>query len=189
MTRILLLALLTSAWAWAAPNFPLSWPVPAGFRSETLAFPLSFAPALDFEGVEEIRFSPGFAKRSAPDYFTYSFVWYVKHGPVVDASSLEGALEMYFEGLMKSVAKKSDYPTTVKILPAQGEANHTLQVDTWDAFHTKRPLRLLVDVYELSSPRAELDQSRVFYFEASPKLRDESVKQLLTPLRTSLELQ
>src|SRR5262245_24178101 len=36
------------------------WPVPAGWKHETIPFPLGFAPGLPFHGVEELRFAPGF---------------------------------------------------------------------------------------------------------------------------------
>ena len=49
----------------AAPSF--TWPVPDGWRSETIPFPLEFAPSIPHRGVEEIRFAPGFGRASGWD--------------------------------------------------------------------------------------------------------------------------
>ena len=40
----------------AAPILP---PAPEGWRHERLAFPLDFAPDIELEGYEELRFAPG----------------------------------------------------------------------------------------------------------------------------------
>ena len=41
------------------PAPPFTMPTPEGWRNETIPFPLEFAPNLGYEGIEEIRFSPG----------------------------------------------------------------------------------------------------------------------------------
>src|SRR3954469_12003229 len=47
------------------PSF--TWPLPEGWKAETIPFPLDFAPDLRHTGVEELRFSPGFGDPAAPD--------------------------------------------------------------------------------------------------------------------------
>jgi hypothetical protein len=44
------------------------WPVPEGWKRETIPFPLDFAPGLSFRGVEELRFAPGFFDPAASSY-------------------------------------------------------------------------------------------------------------------------
>ena len=48
---------------------PSPWPVPTGFRGETIPFPLDFAPGLAHKGVEELRFAPGFVDPAAAGYW------------------------------------------------------------------------------------------------------------------------
>jgi hypothetical protein len=43
-----------------APRDATAWETPAGWRTETIPFPLEFAPSIAHAGVEELRFPPGF---------------------------------------------------------------------------------------------------------------------------------
>ena len=46
----------------AEPSFFL--PTPEGWRTETIPFPLEFAPEIKYEGLEELRFALGMMTRS-----------------------------------------------------------------------------------------------------------------------------
>ncbi len=46
----------------AVPSFFL--PTPEGWQTETIPFPLEFAPEIKYEGLEELRFAPGMVSRS-----------------------------------------------------------------------------------------------------------------------------
>src|SRR6187402_1986296 len=83
----LLAVLLLPACAPGKPAF--AWPTPAGWRSETIPFPLDFAPSLPYRGTEELRFAPGFFEPTSETYFTYSFVWLVEGEPSFGALSNE----------------------------------------------------------------------------------------------------
>lgn len=80
------------------------WPIPAGWKSETIPFPLEFAPSLAHRGVEELRFAPGMFDPAAPGYWSYAFVWWLEDHPSQDAISLTNELTDYFRGLLTSVA-------------------------------------------------------------------------------------
>jgi hypothetical protein len=82
------------------------WPVPPQWRSETIAFPLEFAPQLAHRGVEELRFAPGMFQSGAPDYWSYAFVWWVEDRPLQEAAALAQELTLYFRGLLSVVAKE-----------------------------------------------------------------------------------
>jgi hypothetical protein len=98
--------LLVLAACSAKPAPPAAWPVPVGWKSEDIPFPLDFAPDIKHEGVEQLRFPPGFFKADAPDYFSYAFVWRTKDAAALDASALGGELTRYFRGLMTAVDEK-----------------------------------------------------------------------------------
>src|SRR3954468_9210935 len=52
-----------------APAF--EWPKPeGGWKTETIPFPLDFAPTIPLQGVEELRFAPGMFKPEAPGYWS-----------------------------------------------------------------------------------------------------------------------
>jgi hypothetical protein len=57
---IVILLVLVPSFAAADEDdyLPFYMPVPDGWRTETIPFPLDFAPELKYEGVEELRFSP-----------------------------------------------------------------------------------------------------------------------------------
>jgi hypothetical protein len=82
------------------------WPVPAGWKSETIPFPLDFAPKLAHRGVEELRFAPGMFDPTAPGYWSYAFVWWLEDRPLQDGAALGAELTEYFRGLLGMVAEQ-----------------------------------------------------------------------------------
>ena len=127
---------LVIAAAAACAHAPQRWPVPDGWRRETIAFPLDFAPALAHRGVEELRFAPGFFEPHAGGYWSYAFAWRTDDRAALDASALAGELTTYFRGLVAAVDK---------LLATDGLSVHaTGRVDRFaltahviDAFKTK----------------------------------------------------
>ena len=159
-----------------------------GWRTETMAFPLEFAPQLKYSGVEAIRFAPGFRDPSAPDYFTYAFVWLVDDRPSYPDWRLPGQLRDYFAGLMASVAKEKHWPhggTSTHAAYTEVPTNPpTVLVDTWDAFFTGKPLHLEIRVSKLET---HLAGKRLLYFEVSPNMRDERIQRALAGVRAQLQ--
>lgn len=80
------------------------WSVPAGWKSETIPFPLPFAPQLAHRGVEELRFAPGMFDPAAPGYWSYAFVWWLEDRGPQDGAALGAELTAYFQGLLRDVA-------------------------------------------------------------------------------------
>lgn len=121
------------------------WPTPAGFRSETIPFPLDFAPQLAHRGVEELRFAPGFFDPAAPGYWSYAFVWRTEDPAALDAAAVGAELTAYFRGLIEAVdaAKQiADRDAIVAHGTAAG-ARVTVTAHVFDAFKTKLPLDLV----------------------------------------------
>lgn len=165
MRRALGLALLAAACGTSRapadsgpPRF--TWPVPAGWRGETIPFPLEFAPEIRRRGVEELRFAPGFFQPEAPGYWTYAFAWVVTDGGAVDPATLARELTTYFRGLTRAVAaERKDLPPLdpgqiqVRLDPGGRGAGRT-----FDAFGDGRAidLELAVTVAPCGSGRAIL---------------------------------
>ena len=136
------------------------WPIPKDWKQETIPFPLGFAPDLPYEGVEELRFSPGMFKQDQADYWSYAFVWWLDGHPALDAPELNSSLKRYFAGLCTSVGKDKGYA----IDPAKFSASlhaaadkrrklgHAVKsfagtVESYDAFVTGKPITLNVEVW------------------------------------------
>lgn len=126
---------------------------PGDWRAETLPFPLEFAPTLPYRGVEHVRFAPSWKNFSAPDGFSYVFVWDIQ--PIArDANGLARDLQVYFAGLMGAVAKdkpalaeKAGGTTAQLALVAERRsAVYRGEVKTWNAFSDGEPLALQVDL-------------------------------------------
>ena len=152
------------------------WPLPAGWRKETIPFPLGFAPALKYRGVEELRFMPGIFDPKAPDFWSYSFAWWLEGSPAPDTKSLQADLTRYFAGLCQAVGgtkfrfDPQRFSATLRAVPrspAGSDPSTRFEgtIDLYDAFVTGKPIRLAVKIRTL--PRAEAKR-RVILFTARP---------------------
>jgi len=164
-----------------AAGVPFVLPLPDGWGSETIPFPLDFAPELDYEGVEELRFAPGMFKEGTEDFWSYAFVWWVAADTVISADGLEDDLESYFSGLSRAVLEGSgdgldgavfgvELEELAEVRRDRFELTGTVQ--TFDPFVTKEQLKLNVRVIEIECP----EQGRLaVYFELSPQASDHGV--------------
>ena len=132
-----------AATAAASPTQP--WPTPAGFRSETIPFPLDFAPRLAHRGVEELRFAPGMFEPEQPGYWSYAFVWRTEDPAALDAAAVGAELTAYFRGLIEAVdqAKQIADKDAIVARGTAAGARVTVTAHVFDAFKTKRPLDLV----------------------------------------------
>ena len=62
----------------AGAEDPFTFSAPKGWRSERIPFPLSFAPAMKYQGFEELRFGPGMFQPESETYWTYGFFWWLE---------------------------------------------------------------------------------------------------------------
>jgi hypothetical protein len=124
---------------------PIAWRVPAGWRTETIAFPLGFAPTVAHEGFEELRFPPGMFTAGAPDYWSYVFVWRLDDAARLDASQLADELTRYFRGLITAVdADKHQVkePERVVATARVDGDRFAIAADIFDAFGDGRAVEL-----------------------------------------------
>jgi hypothetical protein len=136
------------------------WPVPEGWKHETIPFPLEFAPELPYQGVEELRFAPGMFKPDQPDFWSYAFVWWLDGRPALGAAELSASLERYFAGLCVSVAKEkgqtvdpSRISASLRVVNSSPRklghkvASFTGIVESYDPFATGKPIVLNVEAW------------------------------------------
>src|SRR5688572_2810554 len=72
-----------------------------GWGVERFLIPISFAPSISYKGVEDIRFTPGWAKKTNNEYWSYAFLWYLEGQQVFDVKTIENNLKAYYTGLIK----------------------------------------------------------------------------------------
>jgi hypothetical protein len=146
-------------------------PAPDNWRRESFHFPLAFAPAIGLEGMEHVRFAPGWSDFAAERGFSYVFLWDVKEvaGPALTVVGIEFALRVYFDGLMETAAtarklEARGAPTVVELHPMRDEPgwmeSHAGRIHTWNGFAKGEPLALEVEVTRRSCPGG---QAQVFY--------------------------
>jgi hypothetical protein len=133
-----------SATAPAAAGRAMPWRIPDGFRSETIPFPLDFAPGLTHRGAEELRFAPGFFDAAAPGYWSYAFAWRTEDPAELDAAGLGAELTAYFRGLIDAVDKDKQITDrdAIAVRATVTGTRFTLNAHLYDAFRTRRPIDL-----------------------------------------------
>lgn len=137
-----------------------TWPVPEGWKTETIPFPLDFAPDVRHVGVEELRFSPGFSNPDAPDNWTYAFAWILEDEATITEATLAAELTTYFKGLSMAVgAEKFDFDPKRFAAKLQARGGDVLEyrgtVETYDCFKTGKPITLHLLVRTLPCPGAK----------------------------------
>ncbi|MET2984168.1 serine hydrolase domain-containing protein [Aureibaculum conchae] len=139
---------------------------------ETFIFPIHFAPEINYEGFEDIRFAPGWAKKDSTDFWTYVFAWSVKADSAISGNEMETNLKLYFDGLMKVVNKDEDKiipKTLIKLHKKEDSNNRTIytgDLTIYDAFTTQKPM--ILNVY-VENYYLEKKKKAVVLFKFSPK--------------------
>jgi hypothetical protein len=132
------------------PETPNNW------RYERLEFPLTFAPELDFEGFEELRFAPGMFDPESASHFSYVFAIRIEQDLSVDAAFLEDFLRRYYRGLCAAVAEARELELALDSIAARvvsGEQGFVATIDFLDAFGSGAPLELRAELELHSSAR------------------------------------
>ncbi len=148
-------------------------PVPEGWRTEVIPFPLDFAHS--FRGVEHLRFAPGFMKADSENSWSYVFVWVVERGPAFTRERLTADLTTYFDGLARAVEKKEAYDpvkaaakVTLEVAPATtaGRTAFRGTLAVWDGFtrHGTVTLNAQLEVFECAA-----EKKAVVLFRGSPQ--------------------
>jgi hypothetical protein len=144
-----------------------------GWGVERFLIPISFAPSIPYKGVEDIRFTPGWAKKTTNEYWSYAFLWYLDGTQTFDAATIENNLKAYYTGLIKvntDSAKMADklFPVTSSIRSRTTEKGDLKTFEgsvTMLDYMSKEPITLHLIIHIRSC--AGKDKTFVFH-EISP---------------------
>ncbi|MEO7800710.1 MAG: hypothetical protein ABIR81_01850, partial [Ginsengibacter sp.] len=92
----------------ASYNFAL----PKGWTEERIAFPIEFAPQINYIGVENLRFAPGWEFTTSEEHWAYAFLWWLDGKPALDKATLESHLTSYYTGLVGRNIKQRRIPAS-----------------------------------------------------------------------------
>lgn len=143
------------------------------WKKEVFPFPLSFAPNIPFEGMEEARFPKQWADTTSADCWSYVFAWDIKRHSAITERELEDNLQLYFDGLMgwqhtNAVLLKTD--------DAADFSKYRGKIKTFDAFFSKKTMTLNVSVeVRYCSQR----KKSVVFFRFSPQVFEHEIWQKL----------
>ena len=154
---------------------PYHLPIPKDWGIERFLIPINFAPSISYKGVEDIRFTPGWAKVKGDEYWTYAFLWYLDGTVKTDEKIIAENLKAYYTGLFNintDSAKKASVkliPTTVsfkKMVTDNGDlATFTGTIEMMDYLQLK-PITLNCIAHLKSCPD---DNKTIVFYELSPK--------------------
>jgi hypothetical protein len=141
---------------------PYTYTAPKNWTRELLVFPLDFAPAIEYRGFEDLRFSPGWGDSSSYQKWAYTILWWIDDSVGFTEDGLKAALESYYTGLSRrrAIAEKQD---TTAFRPAQALVQKTTnlkgELETYyatvffyDAQVTKKPGELYFKIYLKDCP-------------------------------------
>ncbi|MEM6768737.1 MAG: hypothetical protein AAF655_27610, partial [Bacteroidota bacterium] len=151
---------------------------PGNWNSEIIPFPLSFAPDIEFEGFEDIRFAPGWTDAASKEFWTYHFTWVLNQEINVTEKSLADIFQVYYDGLSLAVLKEQNDSIDANMLDKtlclfiETEDGFTGKLRIFDSFFTKEYLILFVKARESF---CEKTNQHLVSFDISPKSFEDEI--------------
>jgi hypothetical protein len=143
---------------------PAQWPVPAGWRRESIDLPPASAPRLDRAGVAELRFAPGFDDTTSPGFWSIAIGWWLDDERSIEPDALAADLARFFDG----VAATADAKTHRLPVP-HDRASVTLAWNLTGDARVQDPFASGGEVYlNLRVTRRTCGARRAIVFELSP---------------------
>ncbi|WGH77041.1 hypothetical protein P8625_07870 [Tenacibaculum tangerinum] len=135
---------------------------------EIFKFPISFAPSINYQGIEEARFPPtGWSDVQHPNFWSYTFAWNINKKSEITTNDLETDLQKYFDGLMRiDTTEELKAYKTVALFIKKEKHLFVGKIKTYDRFTTKKPIVLNVLV---KSHFCKKQEKLILLFTFSPK--------------------
>jgi hypothetical protein len=167
---------------------------PDDWQFERFSLPPSFAPAITYKGVEELRFAPGMFKKDSADYFTYVFVARLDSVNEVSLSDIQTYLANYFKGLCSVTAKdnkltidasKITVSVTRKMAALPGETIYNASLEVFGVFADGALVKLNMEVKVMKDT---LRQWVYLLFIASPQPRSSIIWEKLHGIQRDFKI-
>ena len=198
---ILLCFLCSGIFAQNKPAFDgPSWKPPytlelEGWRIERFPIPVDFAPSIDYKGVEDLRFTKGWADQNSDEYWSYAFLWLLEGSSVQSALIIQKNLNTYYDGLIARNIIKRNIPKGLvfktntqmrRIETGKGDQQTFSGTIKMLDYMAQKPILLHVKVHVKRCPGST--QTIVFY-QLSPQHVDQLVWRNLNALWTGFSCQ
>jgi hypothetical protein len=175
MKKILLLSLLIFCIKTGYCQYPLYYfPKPPKWGAEKMSFPIDFAPNINFTGIEELRFAPGWSDSKSNEYWAYTFLWFIKGKPRLNQDTLNHYLTQYYNGLylanMKN--KKVAPPANFTMVDVRGIHRLLNDMETYEGrittldFLTGKPITFNTRIHVRGYP--QMNCTGIF-FQVAPQ--------------------
>lgn len=163
-------------------------PSPGSWSIERIPFPIDFAPQIKYEGMEDLRFAPGWGDKNENDYWSYAYLWWLMGTLDINADQLKKDLTDYYSGLVnrnipiRNIPSDKLIPTVVTLTKTKTAFKDTEtysgKVDMLD-YMSQQPMILNIVIHEMACP--DQDKTAII-FEVSPKNANDSIWQKLDRL-------
>lgn len=80
--------------------------------------PIDFAPEIPYNGVEDVRFTPGWDNEKSEQYWSYSYLWWLQGKQKINAALLQKYLEACYQGLVGRNITRRNIPAD-KVVPTK----------------------------------------------------------------------
>jgi hypothetical protein len=149
--------------------------IPKGWVVEHFPLPPDFASQMDYKGIEDLRFAPGWADSTSEEYWSYMYLWWLDGNPKIDVISLQENLKAYYAGLVgrnitdRKIPTNKVVPTNATVKKIKTAAN---DIETYSgAIHmldymTQRPIVLNTLIHIRN---CGLQKHTAVFVEISPK--------------------
>jgi len=163
---------------------------PDKWQSEIIPFPLGFAPAINFIGFEDLRFSPGWNDSSSQEFWAYSFAWYIEKDSAMTESKLTETFNSYYDGLMGvDINNQADTTNSNPLdktlcLFVKTKEGFTGKMRVYDRFFTKDYMTLNIKVKESFCPKTN---KQIILCDISPKAFDNEVWEIFDDVKLKVK--
>jgi hypothetical protein len=160
----------------------IEYPAPKDWTSETILFPIDFAPSLPYKGFERLWFAPGWGDANSNEKWAYTILWWLDGNYSFNEKILKHDLESYFTGLTRrrAIADKLDLnlatPAQVeikKVETAPGDKQTFIaSANIFDAQVSRKPGKLYFKIHLKDCPD---DTTTIILFEIAGNATDQPV--------------